>query len=182
MQNEVIQEKFVSENFILIAEWCLHVPLTTGPPLLRKASPYGQFQICPGVATHHHPQLLTIIPRVPGSLGPGVGSVATTAIMANVPTFPWTLEEVWRCLLCPWNRAIGSRIRRETEGATYLLLPSLMVSPSLGNSDVLSLCYPLNNLRSVTTTSGETEGMLRFIFLQSQHSFQHPFLLLRSFY
>lgn len=37
---------------------------------------------------------LTVIPSVPGSLGPGVGQAATTAMMANVHTFPLTLEEV----------------------------------------------------------------------------------------
>lgn len=46
---------------------------------------------------------LTVIPRVPGPLGPGVGQFATTATMANVHAF---LEEVRHCLLCPSNRAI----------------------------------------------------------------------------
>lgn len=58
---------------------------------------------------HYHPQ-------GPWFSGPGVGSVATTAIMANMPTFPWTLEEVWRCLLCPWKRAIGAWRLKDKEG------------------------------------------------------------------
>lgn len=51
MQNEVVQEKFMSESY-LMAEWCLHMPLAIGSALLRKASPPGQFQTYPGVPIH----------------------------------------------------------------------------------------------------------------------------------
>lgn len=90
MQNEVFQEKDWRKS-CLMAEGCLHVPLATGPALLRKASPRGRLQIYLGV---------------PGPLGPGVGQFATTATVANVHTFLLALEDLRHGLLCPSNRTI----------------------------------------------------------------------------
>lgn len=98
---------------ILIAEWCLHTPLTTGPVLTDSSkSVLLEFP-------------LTVIPIVSGSLGPRIGQLATatTATMANVYTFLLTLKEVERCLLCSSNRCVKAwRLKdKEGDGENYVI-------------------------------------------------------------
>lgn len=148
------------ERYVM-AEWCLHVLLATGPALLGKASPHSQLQICPsGIPAHHHLQP----PRL-NKMPPPPWPVSTAS------HWQWSkCKEAHLALQIDMSELEGLKIRREVEGIMYLLLPSLMASPLLDNWIYLIFIL-ITTLRSAITTSGETEVTLRFIFLQSLYSF-----------
>lgn len=148
------------ESYVM-AEWCSHVLVATGPALLGKASPHSQLQICPsGIPTHCHLQP----PRL-NSMPPPPWPVSTAS------HWQWSkCQEAHLALQIDVSELEGLKIKREVEGIMYLLLPSLMASPLLDNWIYLIFIL-ITTLRSVITTSGETEVTLRFVFLQSLHSF-----------